>query len=358
MKATFITALVVALTCNFGFGAAYSVTDLGAGINPVDINNSGDIVCARWTYGPGPSDVDYRTLLYSEGTLTQLDLPWRAYPNAMNNLGEIVGQSELGAFVYRGDAAEIIPNATYAWDINDRGDIAGTVSDASSQRLFFYSNGAVTNWVDQGASVMEQSINNGGQIAGFSYIPTSNPGYAYLRPFVYDHGVVTRFGTGDASIVNVNGINDRGVIVGQYERNISDNWHAFIFQDGVMTDIGSPGGAWSFANAINSQGQIVGVDSEIGAFLYDHGRLLAIESLIDPAVVFPRSDYPYFEPVAINDNGQIIGNGPIDRDSASHGYLLTPVVVPEPSAFMLMATAVGGVTALGCEKCLRRRVFC
>jgi probable HAF family extracellular repeat protein len=99
--------------------------------------------------------------------------------------------------------------------------------------------------------------------------------------------------------------------------------HAFLHSDGVMTDLGTLGGIHSFGLAINTAGQVTGYaytpgNADYHAFLYKNGVMIDLNTLI-PA----GSGWTLNAGHAINDNGQITGDGTINFESRA--FLLTPV---------------------------------
>ncbi len=115
-----------------------------------------------------------------------------------------------------------------------------------------------------------------------------------------------------------------------------------------LTDLGLlSGGTYSIGSAVNNFGQAVGHADTAGsfedAFLYDHGVLTDLNTLIDPDlnITLRSAD-------AISDAGFIAGTA-INSNGDFEAYLLTPQAVPEASttvslglllAFGLGATAV------------------
>ena len=135
--------------------------------------------------------------------------------------------------------------------------------------------------------------------------------------FLLERGRYTRFDApGAGGGTSPNGINNRGVIVGDYLEDDADaTYHGFLLDRGKVTRIDVPGAAQTQAVGINNLGQVVGEyqtpDGSYHGFLWHKRRFTTIDlpgaagtSLVD-----------------INDRGQILG---LSLDSAGrfHGLLL------------------------------------
>jgi probable HAF family extracellular repeat protein len=105
------------------------------------------------------------------------------------------------------------------------------------------------------------SINDSGQIVGYSYGSSSSRAHAAS----WNAGALTDLGSlGGISNSVAGGINKFGHIVGSSSTgSVSDdsthyNIHAVLWRDGNIIDLGTKGGVESQANDINDSGQIVG----------------------------------------------------------------------------------------------------
>jgi probable HAF family extracellular repeat protein len=100
--------------------------------------------------------------------------------------------------------------------------------------------------------------------------------------------------------------------------------HAFLSEKGRTTDLGTLGGMNSQAQGINSSGQIVGSSNLKGyaagphAFLYADGKMIDLTKQIPP-----EADWVLNTATAINDSGQIVGNG--THSDKIRAFLLTPI---------------------------------
>jgi hypothetical protein len=205
------------------------------------------------------------------------------------------------------------PDGTYAYSINDNGQVTGFYYNGTTYEGFLYGSGTYTTLIDplQGpnGSTNAYSINDSGQVAGDYYNGTSFEG------FVYSNGTYTtlidplQYPIGNTY---VRSINYSGQAVGFY--NSSDTgFEGFLYGNGTYTTLIDPlqgpnpnnGSAWgTWAMSINSSGQVTGYYSN-GAnyegFLYSDGTYT---TLIDP-LQSPYEGTTYA--VFINSSGQVTG---------------------------------------------------
>jgi uncharacterized membrane protein len=249
------------------------------------------------------------------------------------------------------------PGASYtqAFGINNGGDIVGITDFPNSQPGFKLSGGKYTA-LDRWAF----GINNLGQIVGIGFLLSggSYTDVAYPGAWEFYPGQKTTWG---------NGINDAGIIVGDYPESSSVEW-GFVLSGGTYTRLAYPGATSTSANGINNSGQIVGGMyvpgvSQYGFLLHNgtytalpytayginnlgeivgehdgHGYLLSGGS-------YTYLDYPgaaFTFAAGINDLGQIVGfYSNIDEVPGPfpHSFLATPV--PVPGAILLGGIGMG-----------------
>jgi uncharacterized membrane protein len=198
------------------------------------INNSGQIVGYIDAFLPPHNCCEQHGFVFERGVFTQIDVP---FPGVLGTL---------------------------ATGINDQGQIVGNYLDSKGEGHGFILDRGVFSSVDvpfPGAHDTNTSgINNRGEIVGTYNSVT--PGL-YIQGFVFEQGVFSHLDTPPASITNgtfVNGINDRGQIVGCVDGK------AFVFEQGVFNPVDIPfEGACPYG--INNRGQIVGLFNGFQGFV-------------------------------------------------------------------------------------------
>ena len=160
-----------------------------------------------------------------------------------------------------------------AYGLNNLGQAVG-ISDSGSAIATLFRNGTATNMNTLNADVsVATCISGSSQAAGYN-IFYSNPNLIF-RAFLYGNGAMTDiqsdslfpFGT------QAYGINSSGMVVGQgWVTN--ESFHVFLYSGGRMVDLG--GGFQASASAINDAGQIVGNGTTVGAFLYSNGKMVSL----------------------------------------------------------------------------------
>jgi probable HAF family extracellular repeat protein len=297
--------------------------DVGAG-TPVGINASNDVALVQ----------GYRSYFWTEwGGLTDLGGFDPLYPQTrafdLNDRGEVVG-SVLNAhgffhpFIWSAMTglvdADPVPDAEWAaWAVNNSGDIVGgygiwpSVAGSPSRRT---ADGVITTMHPLGANGgAAYDINMFGLAVGEAVfdrdIQTSTP-------FVWKGDAVTDLGTlggSDGSAVRVNSLNQ---VVGSSTTALGLR-HAFLWTEpSGMKDLGTLGGSWSVAHAINEMGHVVGTAADgserARGFLWTPSR-----GMID---LGPGSA------VALNEFDQVVGTS--SQGGVTRAFLWTPANWPPP----------------------------
>jgi len=119
-------------------------------------------------------------------------------------------------------------------------------------RAVLYDRGSVTELGTLGSEFevdcFAYDINPAKQIVGTCTSKSTGVSHAFL----WQKGVMTNLGTGDATAIN-----PAGQIAGIDPRRFSDVRHAVVWQKGLKIDLGTLGGTYSEAHGI-SAGQVVG----------------------------------------------------------------------------------------------------
>lgn len=339
-NARVLTLAVVALTGailppGFSTGAVFTVTDLGTlgGVssNANAINNWGQVVGGAKT----ESDETHAFVWNADSGMEDLGtLPTYGKPYSeafdINDSGQVAGtvrfhtrdprhnacKWEDGAIERLGDLGcpwPYVPGSA-ARGINNVGDIVGATSirDTLGDHAFIHSAGVMKDLGTLGGSSqssLARAINDIGEIVGVSkYYP--------YHAFRYSGDSMLDLGTLGGNSSDAFDINNIGQVVGESST-------AFVWDetDG-MRSIGTLGGNSSRAYAINDVGQIVGTartaDNSRRAFLHALGMMFDLNALI-PA----DSAWTLTEAMDINNCGQIVGHG-INPAGEEHAFLLTP----------------------------------
>jgi probable HAF family extracellular repeat protein len=234
-------ALVVAVTASIDAQSTWRLIDLGTLGGPSgglwNINNHG--VAVGWSrVGEGPAVHAIR---------------W-SMQEGMRDLGTLPGTTD-----------------SYAWGINDAGDIVGQ----SGKRAFLSTTAG--GMVDIGSLSTVASV-DGTSAAGINSARTvvgTSPTPAGERAFIWTPaGGMQDLGTLGGNESGANDVNDAGQVVGWANPMSSDypvGYHAFLWTaSGGMIDL-EPLGGNSVASRINNRGEIVGyrvVSTGIRAFLW------------------------------------------------------------------------------------------
>jgi probable HAF family extracellular repeat protein len=295
----------------------------------------------------------------------------------INNRGQVVG-----------GALNAIPDPVSMFYF-----LIGGLSDGTQQRAFLWQKGVMQDLGTLGGpDAFAEFVNERGQVAGFSYTDStlnSTTGIP-VHPFLWENGRMADLGSlggtlaGLGSANMINGLNNRGEVIGlstlpgdpgclssgclqdvflwNGERMIDLStttvggspilafaindpgeivgaaafpnapFDAFLWRKGASIDLGHLNDCASLAFGINSHDQVVGgtfscVDSShTRAFLWENGTMIDLNALIPE-----DADLQVVEAVAINDRGEIAGNGVprglpgSDIFTVGHAFVLVPV---------------------------------
>jgi len=342
-----VTAIVLACFSDAVAQVSYRVTDLG------DLNG-GNLGCAMavnnrgWTeimygteidplqVGPlvkGRAAINIEGLKIDLGTLGGKN-SWTMY-NGINDRGEAVGLAET---------ADPDPNGE---------DLCGFRTHLTC-RPFFWKNGHMTALPTLGGNNGQASgINRHGQIAGFaengiedSTCPPNATNNRITLPVLWEKGKAQPLPTvGSDPDGQAWGINNLGQAVGYSGTCTFPN--AVLWENGTaipLPDLGIPG---ALAVAINDQGQIVGqgvsADGTVLAAVWQNNTVTGLGLLPGDATSFAEG---------INNQGQVVGSNTDSAGDWSHAFIWQNGVMTDlntlfPASSNLYATMANSINERG-----------
>lgn len=162
-------------------------------------------------------------------------------------------------------------------------------------------------------------------------------------PILNSDGSVTPFNLpiAEVSALYLIGINNTGQIIGSYDTGSygSSNSHAFLYSSGIVSNIAPLGAVPSetYIKGISNTGEVVGIYTNflslgnLNSFVYDNG-------------VYTTIDVPGASSTSVqgvNASGDIVGA--YFDGTGEHGFLATPVSVPEPASLSLFTLALAAL---------------
>ena len=307
----------------------YDLIDLGThgqGVAVTALNNNGDAA--------GVVLLDENTVhaaVWIDGRMKDIGTLRGALSIAtdINDRGEVVGLSEAGketffGFRWNGGKMSPLPSINRKWSaasaINHQGIIAGVSTSDSAPLVACAWEGSKTYPLVMprgfGASFAED-VNDRGNLVGFAIDDSGERAGA-----VHWDGrrAVALRNLGGKSSVAVT-LNEGGIIGGASNTRYGSykEWNAALWEKGRIRDLGRlPGAEWGIVNSINRRGELVGASGSgcgtgraciwVGGRLYDLNRLIR------------DSGWHLLSAAAINDQGQVAGTA-VYRDQL-HGFLL------------------------------------
>ena len=293
--------------------------------------------------------------------------PIRSYaPVAINDLGQVIGNSSLGPFVYSNGETQFLPldHISQVKDINNSGQVTGELSfnepgEHGSKAPRISSDGVVSylqpfsikpsydqegNFLHTYQYAIGNSINDSGVIAGSSNFCPPNDS-CIRTAFISNGNQIKSLGYLDDGnrYSHATSINNLDQVVGYSFANDKNDKEAFFYDNGKMKSLGLlPGYNDSHAMDINDLGQIVGtlqinnVYTDNTGFIYQNGQMLNLNNLIPE-----NSGWTLDKPKAINNKGQIVGFGTYNNIS-DVAFLLNPITTASESKI-----TVGNITTFG-----------
>jgi probable HAF family extracellular repeat protein len=320
----------------------FSLTNLGTlggrFSQAFDINNSGKIVgWANDTAGNRRPALWQIANNGQQGNWVDLGTPNAVSGQAqgINNRGQIVGfvdnQAQRSAILWNGTSSTNLGNlgASFAagYAINDFGAATGVSRDASGTDFnpFLWTANAGMSNLRRSPSNFDFAwdINNRSQVAGYSTIGNDN------KPTVWQGNQATILADLGGGFGNAQGINDFGFVVG-FTGNSTTNPSARVATLWSLSEPNKPinlgslaGGSRSTALRINNLNQVVGWSRDAAdqtqATLWQNNRIFNLNNL-----VVNRQGWNLTFAWGINDNGSIVGYGDFQGNNP-RAFLLAPL---------------------------------
>ncbi len=354
---------IFAMTIGLGPAAAsatpYALTifnGLGGTSNTaLAINNSGHVVGTSNTSGNATT----HAVSWKQGALTDLGVAYgqASYAYDINSQGQIAGYSfgaALGsgggpvfkgvATLWAGGNTVALSNEGFAgafgYGINESGVVVGTVSNAGSTSAAKWVGDSFVLLGSLGGASGAAAINSAGDTVGWSYSEGATSFSATYWSGSTASALQRLSGTTGAS--SAESINDSGTIVGYSALTPGGSGSiATVWFGGVAQALESLGGQTSAANSLNEVGDIVGysesVDGIVQAALWSGGKITNLNDLLDDASL--QAGWHLDTAQDINDYGWIVGtasNARLGIYSAAFLLARESHDVPEPSTALLM----------------------
>jgi hypothetical protein len=189
--------------------------------------------------------------------------------------------------------------------INDHGDMVGHyILPGQPRHALKYSGGTIEALDPVGLLGTHESaanqINNRGDITGW-----------YTDDQKVRHGYVLRDGTvhtvdyPGATLTQVNGVSDTGVVFGHFRDPVTKLIRGFMLKDGLFTQVDVPGALNTWPYYINTRGDVAGESNDVSSTT-GHGFVLTKDGtwvVFDVPGASPNSTLA----IGINDRRQILG---------------------------------------------------
>jgi probable HAF family extracellular repeat protein len=338
---------------------SYSVIDLGSLGGASSYTHASDINATGQVVGMSND----RAFLWQNGIMTDLGTlgGGSASAAAINDVGQIVGTSGASDGTSHGflltpedTDGNGVPDCWFrdsnsdgkndlmldlgpgpgANDVNNVGQVVG----AGIGGAFLWETGVPT-YLGAGSAI---AINDAGQITGFSYRPTGE-----RSAFLWQAGVMHDIGASVTGDNVANDINRSGQVAGGYSNDGSASLWTPTTPNGTEGSFTSLGAllpdyqnypesvsTYSIAAGVNDRGTVVGASYTThsyadpdGGYSYETSRAFVWADGVMQDVVGLQNA------TAINNAGQIVGNGPYDstgQTSPYRAYLLTPESTTTP----------------------------
>lgn len=278
---------------------------------------------------------------------------YQSQANAVNDFGQVTGWventtpdpfslgegAETQGFIYQFGVMHLLgtlggpdSNALFVDDLGQAAGCSWTSSTPNADTgvptldAFIWQNGKMTDLHPGnfgGTLACTNFMNNIGEIVGFMADASENN-----HPFLWKNGKTTDLfteGNLGGDIGSAHAVNLLGHVAGDAWNSGFTSRHAVLWRNGGIVDLGLLSGApCSDAYILNSGDQVVGTsgacdESSGDAFLWENGSLVDLNTLI-PTDAGIQLQFAF----AINESGEIAGDGILTASGDGRGFLLIP----------------------------------
>lgn len=225
-------------TLGGGWGVAWDINDLG------QVVGTSTVAAGR-----------QHAFFWDGGVMRDLGTLSGGYSMAtrINGVGQVLGESDGQPVVWDQGAITAL-GLVAAVAINDRGQVAGTVSAGSAVHAAIWQAGGILDLGTLGGdSSWAAAISNSGLVVG-----RSRTALGAVHAFLWANGGMTDLGTlpgDDQSAAAV--VDENGRVAGTSSN--SQGRRGFVWVKGVMQDLGGLGGSSTIVSGLNRSGTIAGV---------------------------------------------------------------------------------------------------
>ena len=241
--------------------------------NPSDIDNKGQII---GTYEESDNSV-HGFIRSADGKFTTIDVP-KAYftqMDAINGDGLAVSKAgnkagEVEIFTYfKGTLTPIVEMQTVNYQpvaISKKGSVTGSIYLKHEQSAaFLYANGKINTLPLRGRFIDAHDVNSHNDVVGRILVGGISEDQA---GFLFTNKEKLRLFNRHSIFNESVGINDVGVIAGNFQANEDSDLISYTYYKGVYSSLSYPGGKDLEAAKINDAGQVTG--TYIEGVMYFH----------------------------------------------------------------------------------------
>jgi probable HAF family extracellular repeat protein len=216
-------------------------------------------------------------------------------------IAALVGRADAAQAYYFQELGTLGGSSSYAWRLNNAGQVIGYAQTAGGQEhAFLWSAGVLSDLGTLGGTESHAfGINDAGTVVGSATLANGA-----LHAFQWQNGVMRDLGGyADPTFeISASGISAGGMVAGRYRDPSTSKSGALRWVNGTPQAIGTLGGGQCWVYQINDLGHVVGASTNAQGFL--HAFLFDGNTMVDLGTL-PL--FPYSSASDINNAGQVVG---------------------------------------------------